>query len=116
MARRYIDANELQKRLAQIANEPDYLHEGETWDTGVCLAGTQVDLIPTADVVEVKHGEWVDKFNNKYDNQVYVCSECGEKAYIKFVLNELGNTTYTQALTPFCPTCGADMRGDKNDL
>ena len=56
------------------------------------------------------------KFNNKYDNQVYVCSECGEKAYIKFVLNELGNTTYTQALTPFCPTCGADMRGDKNDL
>ena len=76
------------------------------------------DLVnePTADVVEVKHGEWVDKFNNKYDNQVYVCSECGEKAYIKFVLNELGNTTYTQALTPFCPTCGADMRGGKNDL
>lgn len=70
----------------------------------------------TAELEEVKHGEWVDKFNNKYYNQVYVCSECGEKAYIKFVLNELGNTTYTQALTPFCPTCGADMRGGKNDL
>ncbi len=75
-----------------------------------------IDKCVSADVVEVKHGEWVDKFNNKYYNQVYVCSECGEKAYIKFVLNELGNTTYTQALTPFCPTCGADMRGGKNDL
>lgn len=50
---RYIDANELQKKLTQIADEPDYLHEGDTWDTGVYLAGVWVDKTPTADVVEV---------------------------------------------------------------
>lgn len=48
---RYIDAIELQERLIQIAHEPDHLHENETWNIGVCLAGVQVDLMPTADVI-----------------------------------------------------------------
>ena len=50
---RYIDAIELQERLIQIAHEPDHLHENETWNIGVCLAGVQVDLMPTADVVPI---------------------------------------------------------------
>lgn len=50
---RYIDANKLQERLTQIESEPDYQHENENWCVGVCLAGTQVDLMPTADVVPV---------------------------------------------------------------
>ena len=50
---RYIDANELQHRLEQVAKEPDYMHDGDTWDTGVYLAGLWVDKMPTADVVEV---------------------------------------------------------------
>ena len=64
---RYIDANKLQEKLTQIANEPDYQHEGESWSVGVCLAGTQLDLMPTEDVVPVvrcsqcKHSRELDK-------------------------------------------------------
>lgn len=50
---RYIDVNLLQERLEQVSSEPDYMHEGETWDVGVSLAGTIADHIPTADVREV---------------------------------------------------------------
>ncbi len=48
---RYIDANAFQEKLAEVAREPDYRHEGEDWSCGVCLAGTHLDGFPTADVV-----------------------------------------------------------------
>lgn len=48
---RYIDANAFQEKLAEVAREPDYRHEGEDWRCGVCLAGTHLDGFPTADVV-----------------------------------------------------------------
>ncbi len=47
---RYIDANEFQKRLEEVIKEPDYQHEGEDWRIGVCLGGTLLDKMPTADV------------------------------------------------------------------
>lgn len=50
---------------------------------------------PTADVAEVKHGEWI---SNEFGG-VYICSECGRK-----------ETTNTE---PYCH-CGAKMDG-KND-
>lgn len=47
------------------------------------------------DVVEKKRGEWFD-----VGSMSCRCSNCGCKA----------NKEYS-----FCPNCGADMRGEKND-
>lgn len=54
---------------------------------------------PTADVEEVKHGEWV-----KYKPAHYECSMCGKKVG--------GN------VSNYCPDCGAKMDGkkQKNDF
>lgn len=58
---------------------------------------------PAADVVEVKHGKWVDKWGGRYVNQCYRCSVCGDHA--------LGNDK-RWFLTDYCPNCGAKMDGE----
>lgn len=69
-----------------------------------------IEKQPTADVVEVKHGEWIESEKEEYYeswivNSWYkplICSECGYKR------PPLDNYKY-----PICQNCGADMRGDK---
>lgn len=51
---------------------------------------------PTADVVEVRHGEW-RKANDKYPR--YVCTICNHL---------FNNKNYN-----YCPNCGAKMDGKK---
>lgn len=51
-----------------------------------------MDFVPTADVVERKHGKW--EFNNPLTAD-FMCSECLERQDI---------------CTPYCPCCGAHMR------
>lgn len=49
---------------------------------------------PEADVEERKHGEWIAD-----DYEYYHCLECGyEQDYREYTM-------------PYCPNCGADMRG-----
>ena len=78
-----------------------------------------LSVIPAADVVEVRRGEWIVKkrhtdSENAYIDGVYYagafCSECD------YCIHEsLGSYGYpTLKTTNFCPNCGADMRG-KND-
>ena len=50
-----------------------------------------IDFQPAADVVEVKHGRW-DLFGTHY-----CCSEC---------------LIALRDKVPYCPNCGADMRGE----
>ncbi len=56
-------------------------------------------------------GEWVDQYNGKYDNPIYVCSVCRRGTLLKPDINELGNIQMIQALSQFCPNCGAKMKG-----
>jgi hypothetical protein len=54
--------------------------------------------IPTADVVEVKHGEWkhtVEK-GNVYNHHFFNCSLCGASAF-------------TSGYEKYCHECGAKM-------
>lgn len=53
---------------------------------------------PTADVEEVRHGEWIDK--EYFGVEVPVCSVC-----------ESESTHYEYH--SFCPNCGAKMDGGK---
>ena len=97
---RYIDADKAIDALTGWDTDPT--DEEIKWT---------IDKIPTADVAEVKHGEWVDKYNNKYDNHLYECSVCGVEALYEAYENELGQTKLRQVLTEWCPHCGAKMEG-----
>ena len=44
-------------------------------------------------------GEWID-----HGYSFYICNKCG-----------MGNNNVGGCKTNFCPNCGADMRGGKND-
>ena len=76
---RYIDADKL------IA-EYDRVHIGPAGGARKLMVEA-----PTADVVEVEHGEWIKKGNEKR------CSVCG---FIYYSNNDEWN---------FCPNCGAKM-------
>lgn len=90
---RYIDADELIAKLKK--------QYGEDWQCTVNLSdiGMTIYYAPTADVVEVKHGEWV--YNVKY----YSCSICAGKRF-----NLLLGTD-----AEYCPYCGAKMDGGKTE-
>ena len=55
----------------------------------------ELDKIPIADVVEVRHGAWGE------DDIAYVCTLCGESLVI-----EQGTADMN-----YCPHCGAKMDG-----
>lgn len=67
--------------------------------------------IEVVEYAEVKHGEWIDKWDGKYANPTYVCSNCGEKALLENYINELNQWRYRQSLSISCPFCGAKMDG-----
>ena len=66
---------------------------------------------PTADVVEVVHGRWVDRYNGKYANPLYECSECKGTARYQQNYDVLDNGLWLQDLSDYCPNCGAKMDG-----
>ena len=61
--------------------------------------------LPSADVVERKHGEWV-RFDFAEIPSVMECSCCGERIWL---------TTFYEDSHDFCGACGADMRGENRD-
>ena len=58
---------------------------------------------PTADVAEVKHGEWVHTDKAKHWTGKDECSEC---TYHTWDRDDLSHLNY-------CPNCGAKMDGGK---
>ena len=63
-----------------------------------------IEQTPTADVVEVRHGEWgaSDKYFSYYQ---YKCSNCGCDDY-----TQTGRNGQCK-LMRYCPNCGAKMDG-----
>ena len=70
-----------------------------------------IDSLPTADVVEVKHGEWIKSIHKETpiikdgrlfekEHEVFCCSVCDVK------IVGLRNMS-------FCPFCGAKMDGER---
>ena len=52
-----------------------------------------------------REGEWIDQYQGKYVNQLYKCSICGDTAF---------HDDKRWFLTPYCPNCGAKMKGGDN--
>ena len=98
---RYIDADKLLKEF-EVDTSKDVM------DISDVIFGAVTSIIekqPTADVVEVKHGEWINGRYNGYNDwksfkeTVYetMCSVCGRYS------QEYGRG--------YCPNCGAKMDG-----
>ena len=66
---------------------------------------------PPANVVSVRHAQWVDRYGEKYSNHVYECSACKGKGIWDGVDEHLDGWR----LTAFCPYCGAMMDGGVED-
>ena len=100
---RYIDATDIAKQIAdfkRLVNSPnsDYM-------TGyLCALSVTEGMIantPTADVVEVRHGVWIEQRRDYGEYMVtegFKCSLCG--------LEKMDND-YN-----YCPDCGARMDGE----
>lgn len=99
---RYIDAEKLKD---SIDSQTDSIFN---WDkTTEELYHDLCELVddePTADVQEVKHGEWLKPSNSPIDNRQWICSEC----------KGLVETAYhcEHCYYNYCPNCGARMDGD----
>ena len=97
---RYIDADALLKKL------PDDL----PYKASVKRVLMQA---PTADVVEVRHGEWVVHGTCKRENILMIgliCSECHFSIAKKVILDDEETMTKNYS---YCPECGAWLDSTK---
>ena len=129
---RYIDADALIDYLKDNVREcgnPDLATEPVTYG---CTIGLKCVLryartLPTADVVEVRHAEWIE---DGYEDSPCVCSYCGAEAHYTSTFSETFDYDYDENLqstgyeetreyiqSPYCPHCGAKMdEKGKNEL
>jgi hypothetical protein len=63
----------------------------------------RIDALPSA---QPKRGKWSPADSLHHGAPFYFCSECGEK----MLYTVMGNPRWN-----FCPNCGADMRGEKDE-
>ena len=98
---RYIDADLL---LAKCRR--NRMFEKTLEDTRmVYVERSVIDSIPTADVVEVRHGEWKQ---NPFFEPLYYCSECGRH------IEDRSNDKNPSKNFPYCH-CGAKMDGERKE-
>lgn len=81
-------------RMAEYIERDDALNaiERSYWAEG---AYERVERLPTADVVEVKHGRWIEKVGRAK------CSVCADECWADSAME------YS-----YCPNCGARMDGE----
>lgn len=101
---KYINADTVIQALRETI---DRCKDSESFTRTVRAAENMIliiDRTPAADVVEVKHGEWIDGNRQTWNGTYWFiyCSEC---------LHERKDCNHDND-TPFCPNCGADMRGE----
>ena len=63
--------------------------------------------IEDADVVEVRHGEWIIKTDD-YDNEYMMCSCCKDEFYPV-------DADTVDSTTNYCPNCGAKMDRERKE-
>ena len=98
---RYIDADKLIDKLEELQFNAPVM-------TPVMKIYNVIELVedqPTADVVEVKHGYWIDKPSGRYLHIASWCSVCGNKSGIGGIESNRHK--------PYCPNCGAKMDGER---
>ncbi len=92
---RYIDAEQMKIEIRIAMAEQLHKDPFNTIPTQLAELLCQfADDTPTADVVEVRHGEWIE------GKSLEKCSICGKKGFSDWI---------------YCPKCGAKMDGGKTE-
>ena len=116
--------------LAELEDEIDFVspfynaEQNQYFTMGLWCAYRDAQRFPAADVVEVRHGEWLE---DEYNETTY-CSECKEEALYNSTFELQFDYDWEENLVPcgyeehkeyirtkYCPNCGAKMDGDTND-
>ena len=92
--------------ISQLESLWDKIHDEDCLIDPDCELGINesievIKAIPSADVVEVRHGRWRD-----IGKAACQCSECDH-------LHLGNNAEETTKLYNYCPNCGARMDGEK---
>ena len=109
MVKEYIEREAAKTRLGMWIT--DCVSDGDNVEADCfrdCIG--LLDSIPAADVVEVRHGRWIQP-HWKNNNYCCNCSECsGEAMHMDYQWDKNG-------IYPLCPNCGAKMaREETNEL
>lgn len=89
--RKYIDAEQMKYQIRHH-EVPDDHYDDEECEDIMCK---MVDDLPAAEVVEVKHGEWLNQYRSGVKvNEGFVSSCCD---------------MWNERKTPYCPHCAAKM-------
>lgn len=104
---RYIDADKLIEAIRKYADVKHSNGEQIEYVNGILKSISVINEQPTADVVEVKHGEWIGEYEE-------TCSECGRS--ISEILDDGSYYSTEFNIKEFiaCPYCGAKMDGGKD--
>lgn len=113
---RYIDRDVFLKKIEHFS-----LSHGTTLGKHSGVADEIIDILmsqTTADVVEVRHGEWINSgFCNSLKNCMLIkCSECDFGHFIKpYLMDYDGVLTFGEFKlnTHYCQNCGAKMDGER---
>ena len=107
---RLIDADALKNSVLKwLPPDPCGQEEKEyPFETDICVSMMQeIEDAPTIES-EQKKGKWIDGHRMKFDGTFYWFRQCDQCGYER-------NDCDTEKDTNFCPNCGADMRGDKDE-
>lgn len=101
---RYIDAEKLKERLEKISVVTDDMY-GMGINRGLDRAVTEIDMLPEADVVEVRHGPDVGDISESEEwyGSVHICGLCGCNWMI-----------YITQDSHYCPHCGVKTDGRRD--
>lgn len=97
MVKEYIDKNLTWKALdvAHLFDNGNPRH----------IAQQVIEEQPTADVVEVVHGEWIEEWDRKHMVGRCFCNSCRRGTYKDSHLKWIKSA--------YCPNCGAKMDGKR---
>ena len=101
---KYIDADKLYPKLDKLHGYYD-ARQDFTKCTAVSFCIEMLEDMPTADVVEVKHGEWKHSDKARHWTGKDECSVCTYHTYDRDDLSHLN----------YCPYCGAKMDRGKEE-
>ena len=100
---RYIDADKLVERL-KFKRNTDNIDRNKY--AGLECAIAQCNKAPTADVVEVRHGEW---------QEYHVSGKSYGQVYYQHKDCRVNETQLFPSPYEFCPRCGAKMDGERRE-
>lgn len=108
---RLIDADALREKMYHEAFETD--SDMQKWDSGCWIRykmfENSIDSMPTI-THSRKKGTWIYG-ESEVGNDGYYCSQCGN--FIPWIYKEFDIDFIKEF--KFCPSCGADMRGDEDE-